>query len=118
MLYLYRLLRLNIGSKRQASSNRSTQSYAPCTVRYRAGRLPKTERMMSNNQAAQKFWYYWTDNLRTIPENLLFRDFFFSARLAETPPPALFRFVLSNNPKRNSGGGITLEGDQPCNPHS
>src|SRR3989338_6467870 len=87
MLYLYRLLRLNIGSNRQAPSNRSTQSYAPphqtskcCLFGVGVGRLPKTERMMSNNQAAQKFWCYWPSlnnlcegicNLFSVPENLV-----------------------------------------------
>ena len=112
MLYLYRLLRLNIGSKRQASSNRSTQSYAPCTVRYRAGRLPKTERMMSNNQAAQKFWCYWPSlndlregicNLFAIPGKSISQGFLFARRGGQIP----LRFVLFpyvKNKKRNSRG--------------
>src|SRR3990167_1127227 len=104
MLYLYRLLRLNIGSKRQASGNRSTQSHAPRTVRYRAGRLPKTEKKMSNNQAAQKFWCYWTDILHIIPENLLFRDYFLPAGLAgKTPAPC---FVLSHQITQNETVGV------------
>src|SRR3990167_9255661 len=77
MLYLYRLLRLNIGSKRQAPSNRSTQSYAPphqtskcCLFGVGVGRLPKTEKMMHNHYATHKFWYYITDILQTIPKKL------------------------------------------------
>ena len=100
MLYLYRLLRVNIGSKRQAPGNRSTQSHASPKG---TGRLPKTERMMSNNQATQKFWYYWTDILHTIPKNLFSSGFLFARRGGQIP----LRFVLFpyiKDKKQNSRG--------------
>ena len=111
MLYLYRLLRVNIGSKRQAPGNRSTQSHASPKG---TGRLPKTERMMSNNQTAQKFFFYFPSlndlregicNLFAIPENLFFRDFFVSARLAETAPT--LRFVSLCQKRETKRWGIT-----------
>src|SRR3989338_6727660 len=93
MLYLYRLLRLNIGSKRQAPGNRSTQSHASPKG---TGRLPKTERMMSNNQAAQKFWCYWPSlndlregicNLFAIPGKSISQGFLFARRSGQIPLP-------------------------------
>src|SRR3989338_2169189 len=124
MLYLYRLLRLNIGSKRQAPGNRSMQSHAPCTVRYRAGRLPKTERMMSNNQAAQKFWCYWPSlndlregmcNLFAIPGKSISQGFLFARRGGQIPlpegEPTRLRFVLFpyiKDKKQNSRGDRDL----------
>ena len=119
MLYLYRLLRLNIGSKRQAPSNRSTQSYAPphqtskcCLFGVGAGRLPKTEKKMSNNQAAQKFWCYCPSlndlregicNLFAIPGKSISQGFLFARRSGQIP----LRFVLFpyiKDKKQNSRG--------------
>lgn len=51
-------------------------------------------------------WNYWMDIFYTIPENLFFPGFFVSAGLADTTPHVLFRFVTSNNSKRNSGGKL------------
>ena len=69
------------------------------------GRLPKTERKMYNHYATHNLWRYWVDILYTIPENLFFRDFFVSARLADTTHTPCF--VLLHQIIQNETVGVS-----------
>ncbi len=60
---------------------------------------------MHNYYATHNLWQYWVDILYTIPENLFFRDFFVSARLADTTPAPCF--VLLHQITQNETAGVT-----------
>lgn len=97
----------------------------PLPVRYRAGRLPKTGRQMSNNHATKKLLRYWPSRqcirwsegiryLFTIPGNLFSQGFFVLARLAKTTPTLCF--VLLRQIIQNETVGVNSARLAPITP--